>query len=95
MTKKRRLGRGLASLIPDADFGVSRKRPGAERSPEVVPIDQISPNPHQPRADFDQTSLSSLADSIKQHGMLQPLLVRKTKDGYELIIGERRLRAAS
>jgi len=59
-----------------------------------VAIDHVKPNPHQPRKLFDDDELAHLADSIKNHGVLQPLVVRQGKDGYELIAGERRLRAA-
>lgn len=59
-----------------------------------VPITSIVPNPHQPRLHFDETKLEELADSIKEHGILQPLIVTKTQVGYELIAGERRLQAA-
>jgi ParB family transcriptional regulator, chromosome partitioning protein len=59
-----------------------------------VAIDHVKPNPHQPRKLFDDDELTHLADSIKNHGVLQPLVVRQGKDGYELIAGERRLRAA-
>jgi ParB family chromosome partitioning protein len=91
--KPRGLGRGLDALIsPSAEteeVGRSR-RPIALR----VPIKEISPNPDQPRRNFDEDELQELADSIKVHGILQPLLVREVDDGYELIAGERRLRAA-
>ncbi len=83
------LGRGLDSLIPSA--------PSEEPGPSQlrVPIGSIAPNPVQPRQDFDEAQLNELADSIRQHGMLQPLLVRPEERGrYELIAGERRWRAA-
>lgn len=59
-----------------------------------LPTDAITPNPNQPRRDFDEAALRELADSISAHGILQPLSVRRAKKGYELISGERRLRAA-
>lgn len=59
-----------------------------------IPISEIVPNPHQPRTEFDYNDISSLAESICQNGILQPLSVRKVDRGYELIAGERRLRAA-
>lgn len=59
-----------------------------------IPIDDIVPNPHQPRTEFDHADISSLAESIKQNGILQPLTLRKSDTKYELIAGERRLRAA-
>jgi ParB family chromosome partitioning protein len=94
MAKKQRLGRGLASLIPDVDLAASGKREGKQGSTQTVPITSIAPNPYQPRASFDDDSLSSLADSIRDHGVLQPLVVRRSNEGYELVAGERRLRAA-
>jgi ParB family chromosome partitioning protein len=69
----------------------SKKKDGEVRK---IPIEKIVPNPHQPRTEFDGEALSSLADSIRRYGLLQPISVRKTRDGYELIAGERRLRAA-
>lgn len=60
----------------------------------LLPLDRIRPNPAQPRRDFDSAALGELADSIRQHGILQPLTVRRTAQGYELVAGERRLRAA-
>lgn len=59
-----------------------------------IPVDRITPNPSQPRTNFDAASLSELADSIAVHGVLQPLTVRSVRDGWELVSGERRLRAA-
>jgi ParB family chromosome partitioning protein len=85
------LGRGLGALIP----------PGATDSPAAVgsgyqelPITAIRPNPYQPRDQFDEESIGALADSIREVGVLQPVLVRPAGDGYELIAGERRWRAA-
>lgn len=93
-SKKRRtggLGKGLDALFPDMDMG-----PDARQSSGLLEcdIDGISPNPHQPRRDFPENEMAELADSIKVQGILQPLLVRPAGDGYELIAGERRLRAA-
>lgn len=59
-----------------------------------VDVNDIVPNPHQPRTEFEKSDISSLAESIRQNGILQPLTVRKTEDSYEIIAGERRLRAA-
>ncbi|MCK8824536.1 nucleoid occlusion protein [Fuchsiella alkaliacetigena] len=61
---------------------------------EEIPIEELSPNPYQPRVDFDEVKLKELAESIKNHGIIQPLTVRKKKEGYEIIAGERRLRAS-
>ena len=60
----------------------------------LVPVASIAPNPEQPRKHFDEEALAGLADSLARHGLLQPLVVRRAGDGYELIAGERRLRAA-
>ncbi|MFH1412410.1 MAG: ParB/RepB/Spo0J family partition protein [bacterium] len=89
------LGRGLGSLIPlkenkTAVQGSEANAPGQL----TAQIDLIKVNPHQPREDFEEKAMDQLADSIKNHGILQPLLVSKTKQGYQLIAGERRLRAA-
>lgn len=94
----RGLGRGLSSLIPKM---VSPKVVPPS-SPVVVPADQIhhvppeqiAPNPHQPRQDFNHEGLEELIVSIKQHGILQPLVVTHAGGGFQLIAGERRLRAA-
>jgi len=82
----RGLGRGLESLIP-------MSRDGA-MVPQMIAIDQIRPSHLQVRTRFDAEPLGELAESIRQHGVLQPLLVRRHHDGYELIAGERRWRAA-
>ena len=60
-----------------------------------IPIERIVPNPRQPRRHFDSQAMRELAESIRQHGMLQPISVQKTPEGYVLVAGERRLRAAS
>jgi ParB family transcriptional regulator, chromosome partitioning protein len=89
MEKKARLGRGLDALLSDI--------PGEDGppvgSPEVS-VDSIEHNPYQPRKQFDDDELDSLRESIKVHGVLQPLVVRQIGDRYQLIAGERRLRAA-
>lgn len=85
--KTRGLGRGLGALIPGAGL------PG-ESGIVDIPIDQIRPNTLQPRAGFDDTPMAELAASIREQGILQPVLVRPTADGYELVAGERRWRAA-
>ena len=81
------LGRGLEALIP-----LPEARDGALT--ELISIDEIRPSPHQVRRRFDSEALRELADSIRAQGVLQPVLVRRTADGYELIAGERRWRAA-
>jgi ParB family chromosome partitioning protein len=85
--KRGGLGRGLSALIPG---GVEEAGAGLLE----VPIDTIGPNPRQPRTTFDDGSLDALALSIQEVGVLQPIVVRKGASGYELIMGERRLRAA-
>lgn len=85
------LGRGINALIPDGE-GAGE---GAQTSGWLeLPVEQIGRNPDQPRHDFDPTRLAELADSIKRDGMLQPILVHRKEGKYELIAGERRLRAA-
>jgi ParB family chromosome partitioning protein len=86
--KRKSLGRGLSALIPE------RAVPEDERGFFFCPIDSISPNPYQPRQDFGDDELTELADSIKEKGIIQPILVSRTKDGFQLIAGERRWRAA-
>lgn len=77
-----------------AGAGVSVALPGADgRRLMRLPIEDIRPNPNQPRKTFDDEGLEELADSIKQVGLIQPLVVRRVSDGYELVAGERRLRA--
>ena len=88
--KKKALGRGLGSLIQEA-----QTETGATAAAEnTVSIEQINPNPNQPRTHFNETQLQELSESIRLNGILQPLLVRKDKDGYEIIAGERRYQAA-
>lgn len=92
MTNKKKkhtgLGRGISALIPDFET--------PESSPDFLmcPVQNIAPNRYQPRTRFSQEELERLRDSIAQQGVLQPLLVRHVNDSYELIAGERRLRAA-
>lgn len=97
--KKKGLGKGLDSLIPENKSVKTAAK--AESSSETVKygeqklkINLIEPNREQPRKHFEEDALLELADSIKQYGVLQPLLVRKRKDYYEIIAGERRWRAA-
>ena len=91
MASKGGLGRGLNSLIPSSPEEILVTNESTLRD---VPIEQISTNPNQPRRSFDEGSLETLAASIREMGILQPLLVREVEGGYELIAGERRLRAA-
>jgi ParB family chromosome partitioning protein len=93
-TSKRGLGRGFDALISD-DFDKSLLLETGERI-EKIPLDQLEPNPYQPRQHFDKVALEELATSIQQHGIVQPLVVTPLKDGkYHLIAGERRWRAAA
>ena len=80
------LGRGLTSLIP--------QRPTSDAAIVEVPLDRIRPNPYQPRRHMDDAGLEELAASIREHGILQPVLVTEVIDGYQLIAGERRVRAS-
>lgn len=93
-TAKKGLGRGLASLIPDSALD-GDVLPATRSKLRVVPLDEIKPNPEQPRTVFSTEALGSLAASIKIHGVLQPLVVRRHDGRYVLIAGERRLRAAA
>lgn len=88
MEKKNRLGRGLDALI-----GSAPESTNGNTLAEVA-IDSIQANPYQPRKSFDPEELASLRDSIRTHGILQPLVVRQLGDNYQLIAGERRLKAA-
>ena len=100
--KRNGLGKGLDSLIPNKTGGTSagsgtkiKKEETINSSGEMlVKINEVEPNREQPRKEFDEDALMELADSIKQFGILQPLLVQKKKDYYEIIAGERRWRAA-
>ncbi|MBM3470464.1 MAG: ParB/RepB/Spo0J family partition protein [Armatimonadetes bacterium] len=85
---RRALGRGLGALIPGAG-------PEAPSGAIELPIDRIRPNRMQPRTGFDEESLAEMGASIREHGVLQPVLVRPMPDGYELVAGERRWRAAA
>jgi len=101
VAQKNVLGKGLASLIPivdnsvdlikrESDFSSAERHPGIS----LLPLDKISVNPNQPRKDFDISSIEDLSRSIKENGLVQPLVVRRVDNRYELIAGERRLRAA-
>ena len=96
MNKRRGLGRGLEALIPSGEYveELGTESGARRRYALQLPIADIKPNPEQPRRTFDPATLRELADSIRMHGILQPLLVREGLAGYELIAGERRLRAA-
>ncbi len=88
----KRLGKGLRALIPDIPEEETEARKNSIRDIELV---KIKPNPFQPRENFDEVALKDLKNSIAEKGIIQPITVRKTDDGYELIAGERRLRAVT
>ena len=98
MGQKPALGKGLASLFPSAEIAPAQTTEIANRDRHpgisIAAIEEIVANHYQPRRDFDQTALVELAQSIKENGIIQPLVVRKGPSGYQLIAGERRLRAA-
>src|SRR6266404_345371 len=89
---RKALGKGIEALFPAPQ---ERRASAAAPSELAVPIHEIVPNPEQPRRHFDDEALGLLADSIRRHGLLQPLVVRRIAGRYELIAGERRLRAAA
>ena len=94
MSRPSALGRGLGALIPGAAPAASEETLPGEAGPLAIPVDAIDPNPEQPRRVFDSEQIRSLADSIRRHGLLQPVVVRKAGDRYELVVGERRWRAS-
>jgi ParB family chromosome partitioning protein len=99
MSDKARLGRGLGAIFGENVNEVLEQiqqgsLEGFQGSRQNIPCDEVRPNPYQPRKQFDQDKLQELADSIAQHGVFTPILVRSTPLGYELIAGERRLRAS-
>ena len=90
MASQKGLGRGLGALLGDFQEETSEKSPY-----QKLPIHKVEPNPNQPRQDFDEEELQNLADSISEHGLVQPLTVRETGNGYyQIIAGERRWRAS-
>jgi len=98
MSAKKGLGRGFDSLIPTELFDESFD-PTAEQDEKVselrqIKLTEISPDPHQPRRSFDEEALAEMAESIKEHGVLLPLVVTPAKHGYQIVAGERRYRAA-
>lgn len=86
--KKRGLGRGLEALFDES--------PQVQKTEEIteISLDEIRPNPYQPRKTFDNKSLKELSESIKENGVFQPIIIRKSVNGYEIIAGERRFRAS-
>ncbi|MCE3225853.1 MAG: chromosome partitioning protein ParB [Bacteroidetes bacterium] len=99
MSKKPALGRGLSALLENAKTDITTKQVGdgapVVNSVSILKVKNIEANPFQPRTNFEETALQELSDSIKQHGIIQPLTVRKLGyDKYQLISGERRFRAS-
>lgn len=96
-TKKRGLGKGLSALLENPDTDITSSKGGSKTVGSVaeIKISQIETNPFQPRTEFEKEALQELADSIAEHGIIQPLTVRKVgNDKYQLISGERRFRAS-
>ena len=89
MVKRKALGKGLSALIPDAE-----KEEIKTEEYFQCPIESIEPNPMQPRQEFEEAAIEELVGSIREKGIITPILVSKVKDGYQLIAGERRWRAA-
>lgn len=101
MVAKKGLGRGLDSMIPEPEkkiSAVSRKKENSltenQAGEVMININEIEPNREQPRKNFDEDALQELADSIKQFGVIQPLLLKKRDNYYEIVAGERRWRAS-
>lgn len=97
MARRSGLGRGLDAILPADTPGpvaAERETAPATGGVQTLPVAAIHPNPYQPRKHFDEEALAELADSIRQLGVLQPVLVRPVGEGYELVAGERRWRAA-
>ena len=94
MSKHSGLGRGLESLLSSSESQYETAIPKGPEGAVEVPVESIRPNPYQPRKTFDKEKLKELSESIKKHGIIQPLIVRKKGLNYELVAGERRLRAA-
>jgi ParB family chromosome partitioning protein len=94
--EKRGLGRGLSALMADVHLAGPDQGPGPRKAELFLPVDKLEPNPQQPRLDFKRDELEGLADSIRQKGVIQPLIVRRKpgRDVYEIVAGERRWRAA-
>jgi|SRR5690242_14977303 ParB family transcriptional regulator, chromosome partitioning protein len=92
VSRQHGLGRGLGALLSSPGPASSAEAPGT--ATVELPIDAIAPNPQQPRKDFDDKALQDLSASLRQSGVLQPVVVRRLGDGYQLVVGERRWRAA-
>ncbi|WP_225027416.1 ParB/RepB/Spo0J family partition protein [Xinfangfangia pollutisoli] len=90
--ERKGLGRGLSALMSDVNLRPESE--GPRRADTRLPVEKLRPNPHQPRKDFDSDALQSLAESLRQKGVIQPLVVRPLGNEYEIVAGERRWRAA-
>src|SRR5574344_2855864 len=101
-TKKRALGKGLEQLFNNENFdlnsldNVEQKIYESATNEEILelPLDELRPNPYQPRKIFKDEAIAELADSIKEHGVFQPVIIKKSIKGYEIIAGERRVKAS-
>src|SRR5437773_10572850 len=96
-TSRNALGRGIGALIPGArpaTMGPALEARADRESTREIAIADIDPNPDQPRRDFEPGALDALAESIRIHGVLQPVVVRRAGDRHELVVGERRWRAS-
>ena len=92
--KRNALGRGLSALLENASTDVTSTDPRPANATNEILISQIEANPFQPRSEFEETALNELAESIRVHGVIQPITVRKMgHDTYQIISGERRTRA--
>ncbi len=89
-----RLGKGLTELFGSNVDDLIEEIASGDKDKNILPVKDIRPNPYQPRKNFDLDKLKELSESIKEHGVFQPIIVRRAIDGYELIAGERRLRAS-
>ncbi len=94
MAAKKRLGRGLSAILEDVELAYKQGIEDDKGNVKEIPVNAVSSNPYQPRKYFDEESLKELSSSLKRHGLLQPIIVVEKDDGYMLIAGERRLRAA-
>ena len=94
MNQKKVLGRGLGALIPQKAEAPAPPGGAATAGLAQIPIDHIQPNPYQPRRTFNEASIDELARSVREHGIVQPIVVTRAGDRYKLIAGERRFRAA-
>ena len=94
MSAKKALGRGLSAIIEDVEEAYKQDIQQSQDLVREIDVDDITPNPYQPRTHFNETALKELSESIKRHGLLQPIIVVAKDDGYMLLAGERRLRAS-